>query len=312
MVKPKGVVVQLTKSCNYKCKHCSQNAHSSFINSDELDTERWCQIIDLIKIAGSKGVLFSGGEVLLRRDLPAICHYAKSIGLNIDLITNGSLLVKNIDWINKIKPDSIRISVYSIYKHDYEDITGIPNSYQNLMKLLEYIPMIESRIIIYFVLTNINYREPQALIEKLYDSGIKEFRFLQLADMGRAVRNDLQSLNLENFITFRETMSQMKSRCKDVIIKVALRDEYYQYLKQHVPVKALSGCKLGVENNWFINYKGEMFSCCILANHSDLKLFKMFDDELEMFSDYTHERVLSHYQKKKVSTECYLINKFHS
>lgn len=84
---PQEVQIELTSRCNLKCPFCFQAS-----GGEELTKGEVFKIIDEVADAGIKGVRFSGGETLLRKDLLEILQYAKSRNLTTILNTNGLLI----------------------------------------------------------------------------------------------------------------------------------------------------------------------------------------------------------------------------
>lgn len=74
------VVWNLTQGCNLKCIHCYAHATQNK-GSDELDTEQGKRVLDDLAEFGVPVVLFSGGEPLVRKDLPLLAEYAVSKGM---------------------------------------------------------------------------------------------------------------------------------------------------------------------------------------------------------------------------------------
>src|ERR1035438_10088898 len=62
---PLSVILQVTKRCDFGCVFCSETLHMSDPTLAQLDTIRG-------NLAGVLRVFLSGGEPLLRRDLPEI------------------------------------------------------------------------------------------------------------------------------------------------------------------------------------------------------------------------------------------------
>jgi len=79
-----------TQACNIHCFHCYRDAGDCY--KDELTTEEGKRLLDGAKACGFRIFVFSGGEPLLRQDLPELIRYAKEIGLRPVLGTNGILL----------------------------------------------------------------------------------------------------------------------------------------------------------------------------------------------------------------------------
>ncbi len=89
------VVWNITRKCNLKCIHCYAHAteESGF---DELTTDEGKRLIDDLAAFGSPLILFSGGEPLVRKDLPELAEYAVSKGMRAVISTNGTLITKEM------------------------------------------------------------------------------------------------------------------------------------------------------------------------------------------------------------------------
>jgi radical SAM protein with 4Fe4S-binding SPASM domain len=79
-----------TFACDSNCLHCASAAKPPF--PDEVDTASAKRIVDQIYDFGASFLGISGGEPFLRKDLFQIVKYAKKIGLNVSIITDGHLL----------------------------------------------------------------------------------------------------------------------------------------------------------------------------------------------------------------------------
>ena len=98
---PKTFVLELTRRCNNYCLYCylgegilDHNPQPS--GSGELSTEELLDVISrLCDQAPVENIALSGGEPLLRADLPEILAHMRSRGVKPVIITNGTLLTKD-------------------------------------------------------------------------------------------------------------------------------------------------------------------------------------------------------------------------
>ncbi|MFI7020035.1 pyrroloquinoline quinone biosynthesis protein PqqE [Streptomyces sp. NPDC050164] len=85
---PWALLAELTHGCPLHCAYCS-NPVELVRRSAELRTDEWA---DVMRQAGELGVVqahLSGGEPLLRRDLPEIVGAADAAGIHTQLVTSG-------------------------------------------------------------------------------------------------------------------------------------------------------------------------------------------------------------------------------
>ena len=94
-----------TGACNARCKYCNVDATGKHAPK-ELTTKEALHLVDEVHDFGVRWFGIKGGEPLMREDIFEIVTYAKSLGLNVCLLTNGCFvdgkiydnLVKNQVW----------------------------------------------------------------------------------------------------------------------------------------------------------------------------------------------------------------------
>ena len=82
--------IHASRKCNLSCPHCY--SESSPGGADELPVEVICELIEDAAELGYRGLAFSGGEPLVYPGLIKALSYAKELGLNTSVTTNGTLL----------------------------------------------------------------------------------------------------------------------------------------------------------------------------------------------------------------------------
>ena len=87
---PVTVMIALTYRCQCDCAHCSASELAT--GGPELTTAEIKKLISGAREMGSPKIGFTGGEPLLREDLPGLVAWAGGLGLSVSLDTNGILL----------------------------------------------------------------------------------------------------------------------------------------------------------------------------------------------------------------------------
>jgi Fe-coproporphyrin III synthase len=85
------VVWSVTRACNLACRHCYASAKRN-ARPDELNCREARIFLDDLAEYGVPAVLLSGGEPLMRPDLPALISHGVQRGLRFTLSTNGTLI----------------------------------------------------------------------------------------------------------------------------------------------------------------------------------------------------------------------------
>jgi radical SAM protein with 4Fe4S-binding SPASM domain len=81
---------EITDACNLRCIHCENRAGRKLRN--ELNTEKALALPASLRAMGCETVILTGGEPLIRRDWFQIASTCTSVGMNVEVVTNGLLV----------------------------------------------------------------------------------------------------------------------------------------------------------------------------------------------------------------------------
>ncbi|HTR86772.1 MAG TPA: pyrroloquinoline quinone biosynthesis protein PqqE [Reyranella sp.] len=87
---PLALLAELTHRCPLRCPYCS-NPVELERSASELSREEWQRVFTEAAALGVLQVHLSGGEPMVRRDLPALIATANGKGIYTNLITSGTL-----------------------------------------------------------------------------------------------------------------------------------------------------------------------------------------------------------------------------
>lgn len=160
---------ELTKKCNFNCKHCYQFDK----NKTELSTNDIKSIIDILYDQGCLLITLTGGEVFLRKDFIEIYKYIKLKGMLVTIFTNISLLTDDIINIFKLYPPiKISISLYGTNNTEYDEFTETKNSFSKVIQNLEKLVLNNINFELRTIATTYNYN---ALKSGLFHNIAKKF-----------------------------------------------------------------------------------------------------------------------------------------
>ncbi len=169
--------INLTDKCNLECEWCISDNRTY---TDTLDTATLKTFMKDFKKCGGKAITFSGGgEPTLHKDFTELVNYAKKIGLELGLMTNGFFSKKlvpiigdnfkwcriSLDTVNKEKylkwkkkdaVDRILDNIKELYKYplklgvncnvsmemSVEDIENLINTTINMCEYLQFRPIL--------------------------------------------------------------------------------------------------------------------------------------------------------------------------
>lgn len=122
--RPFGLLAEMTYRCPLHCPYCSNPIQA---DSAELSTAEWLRVIREAAALGVLHILFSGGEPLVRKDLPELVACAHDEGMYTNLITSGLGLTRSRALeLRKSGLDSIQISLQADQEELADRLAGTP------------------------------------------------------------------------------------------------------------------------------------------------------------------------------------------
>jgi len=139
MIIPKVVDWRLTYVCNQRCPFCYGPEKEA-----ELDTGEALNIINLLAKLGVEAIVITGGEPLLRKDLPIIIKAIKDHDLKVYVSTNGDFYMKRREEIEEYLDALILpIDGYSATTHDQLRANG---NFERVTEILASISSQQARL----------------------------------------------------------------------------------------------------------------------------------------------------------------------
>ena len=178
------VVWNVTRRCNLKCVHCYAHATEEAV-SDELTTAEGKALIDDLAAFGVPVLLLSGGEPLVRKDLPELAEYAVQKGMRAVISTNGTLITPQMAQTLK----AIGLSYVGISLDGMESINdefrGITGAFKSAMKGIQNCQDAGIKVGLRFTINKANATEVPKIFDLLEEKQIPRVCFYHLVYAGR-------------------------------------------------------------------------------------------------------------------------------
>ena len=131
--------VSVTDRCNFRCRYCMPAEGLDWLPRDELLTfEEMTRVVRILVASGVRSLKVTGGEPLVRRDVPSLVAMLRSISadLDISLTTNGYLLADHAEALAGAGLDRVTVSCDSLIKHRFAEMT-LRDALDSVMEGLE-------------------------------------------------------------------------------------------------------------------------------------------------------------------------------
>jgi Fe-coproporphyrin III synthase len=231
------VVWNMTKRCNLKCVHCYAQAKGETYQGSELSTEEGKRLIDNLASFGVPVILFSGGEPVLREDLPELIGYATQKGMRAVISTNGTLITEEKARVfAQFALSYIGVSIDGTESVN-DTFRGVKGAYEKAITGIRNAKKAGIKAGLRFTIYKRNYNEVPRIFDLIEKEQIERVCFYHLVYAGRGsnlVAEDLtheESRQVVNYIMDRTKDSFNKGRQIEVLTVDNHADGPYIYLR---------------------------------------------------------------------------------
>jgi PqqA peptide cyclase len=166
---PLWLLAELTYRCPLQCPYCS-NPLDFAKQEKELTTAQWIKVFEEAREMGAVQIGFSGGEPLVRKDLPELIRAARDLGFYTNLITSGiGLSEKKIDAFADAGLDHIQISFQASDETLNAALAGNAKAFRQKLDMAKAVKAHGYPMVLNFVLHRHNIDQ----IDKIIDLSIE-------------------------------------------------------------------------------------------------------------------------------------------
>lgn len=116
--------VSVTPRCNFRCHYCDPLGAGAHEPPGTLGVAQVGTVLRAATALGMTSVRFTGGEPLLRKELPAMIRIAKGLGLpDVAATTNASALERRLPELREAGLDRLNISLDALDPGVFREIT---------------------------------------------------------------------------------------------------------------------------------------------------------------------------------------------
>ena len=163
-----NVVVEVTQACHHRCLHCYNFWREERAPVKDPETLSRVEILDLIRKVRRdtplRQVALSGGEPLLRSDLPEIATDIANEGLNVVVITSGTLLTD--ERLERFPAETVfEFTLFSIDAALHDRIAGRQGAFAKVIRGIQRAGRHNFRLALACVINRLNAHDVLQTIE---------------------------------------------------------------------------------------------------------------------------------------------------
>ena len=178
------VIWEITNLCNYSCKYCIFSCDKKRL-PNELNTDQIKLILDDLKKHDFKYLKITGGEPFTRLDLIEIIEYASSLGFDIDISTNASLINREkAIALKKSGVSMVHVSLDGHNRETHESVRG-KNTFEPTVNGISELVRQNLYVRLGCVIFEGNQKYLEQIVAFAYRLGAKEIIFSRMEPVGR-------------------------------------------------------------------------------------------------------------------------------
>jgi GTP 3',8-cyclase len=182
--------LSVTDRCNLRCSYCMPEAEYVWLpRQDILQFEEMSALVDVFVRAGVDRIRLTGGEPLLRRDLPALVSMLarKSPIRDLALTTNGVMLAEQADTLHRAGLHRLTVSLDTLRADRFRALTRFDFLPQVLSGIEQAVKCFGTVKLDSVIIRGTNDDELISLLEYARRLGA-EIRFIEYMDVGGATQ----------------------------------------------------------------------------------------------------------------------------
>lgn len=191
------VVWNVTRRCNLRCVHCYAHAKDR-ADEGELTAGQGRALLDDLAAFGVPVVLFSGGEPLVRQDLPELASYAVGKGMRAVISTNGTLITAAMArTLKEIGLSYVGISLDGMQAVN-DRFRAVPGAFRAALDGIRHCQAAGIKVGLRFTINRFNVQEIPSIFQLIEEMDIPRVCFYHLVYAGRGSELVQDDLSLED------------------------------------------------------------------------------------------------------------------
>jgi len=173
-------------SCNNRCLFCVQGEKRHEYGDKSFD--ELLSVLDEAREYADQ-IVFTGGEVTIRKDLPDLVRHARDIGFSlIQIQTNGRMLAVEAALDRLIDAGATEFSpaVHGPDAATHDALTQAPGSFRQTIKGIRNVKARGLPVLLNSVITRANYRALPAMARMFVKLGVDQYQFAFVHPLGSA------------------------------------------------------------------------------------------------------------------------------
>lgn len=277
----RNIFFHILTACNLSCSHCYINPAQHGTQTLTIATvKKW---LELFVAPDQKGnVIFLGGEPTLHDDLPEAVKYAKELGFDVTVDSNGYLFH---DFLHRVSPAELDYLSFSLDGPEpavNDPIRG-EGVFEVCVENLKKAVALRFNVSLIYTVSRKNIAHLHRMVPLLVELGVKKF-FIQV--IGLRGKSAIAGEGGESVQVSRE---EWLAVVPDVARQAADAGIHVTYPKVFLEENETFECAGVVAENYFIFPNGRVYRCPLCEDH-EVNSYRIENDTLVKNEGLTEDR----------------------
>lgn len=313
----------MTDRCNFRCQYCMPaeifGPDFAFLQPDKiLSFEEIERLVKIFVSLGVKKVRITGGEPLLRKDLPKLIERIHRIdGVeDIALTTNGTLLKKYAHDLKKAGLSRVSVSLDSLNEERFFEMNGGRGKVKTVLEGIEKAAEAGLLVKINMVVQKGKNEQDIVSMAEYFKDKKQILRFIEYMDVGNS-----NGWRLDDVVGKKEIIEQVHQISPLASVEPAYKGEVatrYQYQDDAGEIGIISSVTDSFCSNCSrarISAEGKLYTCLFATEGTDLRellrsgeddasiikcISDVWENRKDRYSDERNEQTMEKRKKSKI------------
>lgn len=209
--------------CNLKCVHCMIEDTMDWLKPESM--QKFEEILAFnVDNARWKGLIFTGSEITLRKDLPELAQRAREHGFEHVRIQTHGMRLSSESYCRELVDagvDEYFVSVTAADAETHDAITEVPGSFDKTLRGMENLDTFDGiSIMTNTVVTKLSYAQLPAVVERLaHLRRLVQMEFWNYLPMRETDDKDLIASHLDVLPVMRVAIKKARALGRSVEVK---------------------------------------------------------------------------------------------
>ncbi|MFJ8260958.1 GTP 3',8-cyclase MoaA [Rummeliibacillus sp. NPDC094406] len=315
--------ISVTDRCNFRCQYCMPaevfGPDYAFLPSDKiLSFEEIERLVKIFVSLGVKKVRITGGEPLLRRDLPKLIERIHNIvGVeDIALTTNGTLLKKYANDLAKAGLSRVAVSLDSLNEERFFEMNGHRGKVKTVLEGIEKAAEAGLQVKINMVVKKGKNEQDIVSMAEFFKDKQHILRFVEYMDVGNT-----NGWRLDDVVSKKEIIEQVHQFSPlnpvepNYTGEVAKRYQYQDEQGEIGVISSVTDSFCSTCSRARISAEGKLYTCLFATDGTDLRellrtgeddasiikcISNVWENRNDRYSDERNEQTMEKRKKSKI------------